>query len=64
MVFIVEQTHTVPDLDNDEGYVSMDKLEEITLSGAENAIPGKLSSYALDEGQKDKDEPEKVFRLT
>ncbi|KAJ4713121.1 DNA annealing helicase and endonuclease ZRANB3 [Melia azedarach] len=53
------KTDTVPDLDNDEGYVSMDKLEEITLSGAENAIPGKLSSYALDDGQKDKDEPEK-----
>lgn len=60
--FILKKGLAVPDLNIDEVYASMGKVEDITLSGAEIG-PEKVSPYELVKSNKDKDEPKKVFCL-
>ncbi|KAH9722050.1 hypothetical protein KPL70_006605 [Citrus sinensis] len=52
------KTDHIPDLNIDEVYASMGKVEDITLSGAEIG-PEKVSPYELVKSNKDKDEPKK-----
>ncbi|KAH9778013.1 hypothetical protein KPL71_007210 [Citrus sinensis] len=55
---LMKVPESIPDLNIDEVYASMGKVEDITLSGAEIG-PEKVSPYELVKSNKDKDEPKK-----